>query len=224
MSLPTTQTGLFSAIVTAFIIEFYGGLQADPKGVSEQLLVHISAQLAEITVVLRDGNSANMNLTPAATLAIFDAPVAVVWINGLWFSSLVCSLISASLGTLVKQWLRRYIATDYSSPRERPRLWEYRYRGLIRWLTPNIIAFLPVLLRIALNLFFAGLIVLLYMVDCVIMIIIAAFVGWWALVYALMTILLFWYPACLYASPEAVAFYSIMHLAQTDLHQWKYIS
>lgn len=157
-----------------------------------------------------------------ATLTSPKPPSSAVWINCLWFSSLVFALLSASLGTLVKQWLRRYIAKDYSSARERTRLREHRYRGLILWLTPNIVASLPVLLRIALNLFFAGLIVLLHTLDGTVMAVAATGIGLWTLVYILTSILPSLYPDCPYASPEALAFSFLIHLVRSGLHQWRY--
>lgn len=83
-------------------------------------------------------------------------------INILWFSSLVLSLVSASIGILTKQWLREYISNTASSARENARIRQLRYEGFIRWRIPLTIALLPILLQIAMALFFAGLLDLLW--------------------------------------------------------------
>ncbi|KIP08101.1 hypothetical protein PHLGIDRAFT_392025 [Phlebiopsis gigantea 11061_1 CR5-6] len=216
--------GLFSAIVTAFIIEFYKVLQPDPQDTTNKILVNISAQLADIATLMRQESSPNVVMPSPATLPIGAISASAIWINCLWFSSLVFALVSASLGTLVKQWLRRYIAKDYSSARERTRLREHRYYSLIRWVIPHIITILPVLLRIALNLFFAGLIVLLRTLDTTLTIVVAILVGSWALVYITTSVLPSLSPDCPYASPEALAFSFFLHLVRAGIHQWRYYS
>ena len=208
--------------MTAFIIEFYKVLQPDPQDTTNEILVKISAQLADIATLVRQGNSPSLIMPSAATLPTGKASASAIWINCLWFASLVFALISASLGTLVKQWLRRYIAKDYSSARERVRLREHRHYSLVRWMTPHIITLLPVLLRIALNLFFAGLIVLLRTLDTALTIVVAILVGSWALVYITTSILPSQFPDCPYASPEALAFSFLVHLARAGVHQWRY--
>ena len=81
----------------------------------------------------------------------------MVRINGLWFSSLICSLVTASLGILVKQWLHEYMSHDSLSPRAHVRIRQFRYEGLVRWRVFEIAAALPFLVQVALVLFFIGL-------------------------------------------------------------------
>lgn len=87
--------------------------------------------------------------------------------NTLWFFSLVLSLISASLATLVKQWIQHYLEQDFdSSSREHLCLRQHRYKGLSNdWITPLIIGSLPMLLRISFFLFLAGLVVELVIIS-----------------------------------------------------------
>ncbi|PSR71642.1 hypothetical protein PHLCEN_2v12495, partial [Hermanssonia centrifuga] len=66
-------------------------------------------------------------------------------------------LTTASFGILVKQWLREYIAIDYTSPRARLRARQFRYPGLAKWKVFEIAALLPLLLQLSLGLFFVGL-------------------------------------------------------------------
>ncbi|OBZ73635.1 hypothetical protein A0H81_06409 [Grifola frondosa] len=96
-----------------------------------------------------------------------------VRINVLWFSSLVFSLVSASIGILTKQWLREYTSGAASSPRENARIRQFRHEGFVSWRIPETIALLPILLQIALVLFFVGLLDLLWSLHPVV-----AGVGW----------------------------------------------
>lgn len=66
-------------------------------------------------------------------------------------------MITASLGMLVKQWLREFLAGDYYSPQARLRVRQFRREGLSRWRVFEIAALLPLLLQVALGLFFLGL-------------------------------------------------------------------
>ncbi|TBU37662.1 hypothetical protein BD309DRAFT_598952, partial [Dichomitus squalens] len=147
-------SGLFSAVLTAFNIESYKLLQQDPTETSAALLARISAQLA--------GNSANGPSSPSTSPPTFHVSSRAVRINILWFSSLVLSLVSASIGILTKQWLREYISNTASSHRENARIRQLRHDGFIRWHIPLTIALLPILLQIAMALFFAGLLDLLW--------------------------------------------------------------
>ncbi|CAL1698975.1 unnamed protein product [Somion occarium] len=139
--------GLFSAVLTAFNIESYKQLQIDPAEISVLLLTQIAMQL----------NTSAIN--PA--LLSQSQPTAIsrvsIRINTLWFSSLVFSLVTASLGMLVKQWLREYLALEATSAQERCRIRHYRHKGLVRWRVLEIAALLPLLLQTALILFFIGL-------------------------------------------------------------------
>ena len=150
----TSQTGLFSAVLTAFNVESYKGLTQDSSDTSAAALLQISRQLSSL-----HSNSTALN-TPdqAYTSPEFSPSDATVLINMLWFSSLVLSLISASLGILVKRWLREYLTTGYTSPKERIRLRYYRYsQGLIKWRVFEIAALPQLLLHLSLILFFVGL-------------------------------------------------------------------
>src|SRR5713101_8825861 len=54
----------------------------------------------------------------------FSPPRYAVWVNSLWFLSLVISLSCAMLATLLQQWSRRYLAITQPArcePHERAR-------------------------------------------------------------------------------------------------------
>lgn len=95
---------------------------------------------------------------PAITLPDTFAPsvVSVIAVVA-WYGSLMITLIAASYAMLVKQWLREYLALDSSSSLARLRVRCFRYPALVMWKVFEIVAILPLLLQLALDLFFLGL-------------------------------------------------------------------
>lgn len=61
------------------------------------------------------------------------------------------------MAILVKQWLREYPAVEITSPQQHIRIRHFRYLGLVKWQVFEIAAALPILLQVALVLFFLGL-------------------------------------------------------------------
>ena len=109
-------------------------------------------------------HSAGIQFTPAAV----KPPASLNqmrWVNGLWFAALSCSLSTALISMLAKQWLQAYTSNISGSPHDRARQRQSRYIQLQIWNVLPIINALPLLLHVALLLFFAGLIVLLWSAD-----------------------------------------------------------
>lgn len=123
------------------------------KLTSAALLAQISMQLNRFTVNQNLANSTQ----PRALTSPFEPTRAAVRINALWFSALICSIASASIGITVKQWLNQLLSGLEDDSHETARLRQYRYDNLIKWKVPEIIMLLPILLQIALVLFLIGL-------------------------------------------------------------------
>jgi hypothetical protein len=117
-----------------------------------QVLQRIESQTASYRF-----ESGFLNSTVTATSTAFEPSHNDVLVNILWFASLIVSLVTASFGILVKQWLREYLAVEVPSPQARLRVRHLRYPALHTWKVFEIAAALPLLLQIALGLFFAGL-------------------------------------------------------------------
>ena len=143
---------MFSAVLGAFTIESYRQLQQNPVDVSVQILAQISFQLASLSPL---GNVSA--IVAPNQLPPFTPSTSAVRINALWFASLLCSLLTASLSMFVKQWLREYLALGCTSSEERIRTRHFRYQGLLQWKVFELAAVLPFLLQIALLLFLVGL-------------------------------------------------------------------
>ncbi|PBK87135.1 hypothetical protein ARMGADRAFT_972220, partial [Armillaria gallica] len=148
--------GLFSAVVTTFVVQTSQQLQIDFAEISALLLFEL---------VLAQRSSSNESIHDASPFSSFPFDPSVqfspdrasTWINGLWFTSLTLSLVTALIAVLVKQWLHQYMSISSGTPRDRSLVRQYRYIGLQAWHVPLIIGLLPVLMHVALALFFLGL-------------------------------------------------------------------
>ena len=133
---------------------------------------------------------------------LVDAPYSpsstAIRINSLWFASLVFSLATASFGMLVKQWLREYLACEYTSPQARLRIRQRRNPGLHIWKVFQIAAMLPLLLQLSLALFFVGLCVFTWSINQQVARPTIVFVCAWAFFLIASIILPVFYPTCPY--------------------------
>ena len=149
---------MFSAIVTAFIVQSYTWLVENPADVTVKLLNEISTKLNGYTPTRRLEDP----LSLATNVESFSAPLSAVIINSLWFVSLVAALSSAFIGILVKQWLREYMRPISTTPVDALSLRQLHYQALKDWGVVEIISFLPILLQLSLALFLVGLLYLLW--------------------------------------------------------------
>ncbi|KAJ7591564.1 hypothetical protein C8J56DRAFT_567361 [Mycena floridula] len=144
--------GLFSAVVTAFVIESYQWLSEDPSGKTVRILSQLSGHLGTANISLEEQKP-------------FKVDARTIRINAFWFLSLLLALSAASAGILAKQWLREYRRDAAMSSQQALALRQLRYRSWKAWKVPGIIATLPLLLEFALVLFFGGILDLLLPLD-----------------------------------------------------------
>jgi hypothetical protein len=135
--------------------------------------------LANIYQAIADPNSSNISSSPPASPPPFSPPNSAVWVNALWFLSLVISLTCALLATLLQQWARRYlkITQPRYSLHKRARIRTFFSEGVEKCLLPWTADALPTLLHISLFLFFAGLVVFLCNVNLTIFTLVLSWVG-----------------------------------------------
>ncbi|KAJ3484307.1 hypothetical protein NLI96_g5719 [Meripilus lineatus] len=189
--------GLFSAVLAAFLVESYKLLQRDATELSVEILIRISQQLNSFNINPTFVNSTHVHVEPPK----FTPARSSVWINALWFAALGLSLVAASLGMLVKQWLREYLANAYVSPRECCRVRLFRLKGLRSYKVQEIADVLPLLLQIALILFFVGLVIFVRSVHQTIGSIVIVIVGTWLVFLLVTTILPAFSASCPYKTP-----------------------
>ncbi|KAF9027849.1 hypothetical protein BDZ89DRAFT_951843, partial [Hymenopellis radicata] len=145
--------GLFSAVVTSFLVQVSQNLQADFSEMSA-LLLH---DLLLVQLAMVDGATVNVTAPSMNPAEKFEPAVIDVWINGLWVVSLATSLVVALAAVLVKQWLHRYMTFPSGTPGLRSHVRQFRFMGLQKWRVRIIIGMLPIIMHISLTLFFAGL-------------------------------------------------------------------
>ncbi|KAJ4470958.1 hypothetical protein J3R30DRAFT_3803695 [Lentinula aciculospora] len=159
--------GLFSAVLTTFVAQTSQALSQDYTQLS-------SSYLAEVTMLLR----ANGNGTTIPSIGVintaFSPAINDLWLNGLWFTSLVLSLSVALFAVLAKQWMRQYMSIITGTPVERVFIRQYRFNGFKKWHVQAIIGILPVMLHLALVLFLLGLVIFLIPLNVVMACIIGA--------------------------------------------------
>ncbi|KAJ7132562.1 hypothetical protein C8R44DRAFT_50468 [Mycena epipterygia] len=174
--------GLFSASLTAFLVESYKTLSPDQGTLTLAVLAQISRQL--------DARS-NASAVNIPSLETFTPTPASLACNVLWFLSLWASLSCALIATLVQQWARDFIQRTEMrpSPIVRARIFSYLYFGLRRFGMHKAVEFIPLLLHVSLLLFFAGLVAFLVPVNPVLVIMTAVLLGLIAAAYAYLTVL-----------------------------------
>ncbi|PPR00955.1 hypothetical protein CVT24_000262 [Panaeolus cyanescens] len=167
--------GLFSAILTAFLIETRKGLQRDNQDTTNILLELVietlqSPQTAsqEVTV------SQNSHYTP---------PAAILWINGLLFVSLTFSLVGAFGTILAKGWVSQFIPVSAGLPMDDACNRHRRFFGDDQRHLRTVITTLPITLHIAFYLFFGGLVTLLFQDDPRIAVVVTALIAATMLLY-----------------------------------------
>lgn len=142
-----SQSGLFSAVVTAFVIESYKSLQEDTGDLTVTLL----------RALLEQGSG--QTTTPFAQTS-FTPESWAVRVNIFWILSLIFSLACALSATMVQQW-----AQNYSLPLEKyqgelskqARLRAYLNDAIQSFRAEAVIEFIPVLLHISVFMFLVGL-------------------------------------------------------------------
>ncbi|KAG8823709.1 hypothetical protein FRC17_009253, partial [Serendipita sp. 399] len=139
-------SALFSAILTAFIIESMKILSREEVEAMRDILVTISHQLS------------NSSSPPHPNLTDFEAPGWAVRVNFLFICSLAINLVSSFLAVLALQWIRELDGglTSAATPRDRALMHQFRLRGIKQFRFHLIFSVLPTGLLVALLLFMIG--------------------------------------------------------------------
>ncbi|KAN0130530.1 hypothetical protein V8E53_011616, partial [Lactarius tabidus] len=189
--------GLFSSTVATFVAVSYPSLKQDPNVVTQSLLAQISQQLS----------SANPNgsipPTTLSTQSPFSPSASVVFVNSIWFLSLVLSLTCALMATLLQQWARRYlqIVRQNHPPHIQAHIREYFYQGARNFRIFGLVELLPFLLIVSVLLFFAGLVVFAFLGNHTVAKFTLAIVGFCFLSYITFTLMPLVFHECPYWTP-----------------------
>ena len=144
----------------------------------------------------------------------FLASAGARWTNGLWFFSLISSLLVALFAILAKQWLEEY-SSRMRAPVASPRSWAWRHlvfnRGLQRYHLETVISALPIMLHGSLVLFIAGLILFLWTLDRIVAGLVLAITGGAMLLYLGATIAPLWIGTFPTMTPLLRQVYTLSH-------------
>ncbi|KAH8991161.1 hypothetical protein EDB83DRAFT_2239453, partial [Lactarius deliciosus] len=150
-------SGLFSAVVATFLEISVQDLRPDPQAKPAFYLENIYQLLAD---------SNRTDVTTSSTQShppTFSPPRSAVWVNSLWFLSLVIALSCALLAMLLQQWTRRYInltqPRSANSPHQRARIRAFFDKGVEDLRLQWTVDALPILMHASFVLFLAGLLV-----------------------------------------------------------------
>jgi hypothetical protein len=162
-------------------------IQQNPQNISAFYLANIYQELS----TQPNGSQTPIPSSLSDPTQPFTPPTSGVWVNGLWFLSLVISLTCAMLATLVQQWARRYqrVAYPQYNPCKRARIRAFYRHGVEKLRIPWMIESLPALLHISLFLFFAGLSVFLFGVHLTIFKVVTSWIALCVILYAWLTFL-----------------------------------
>ncbi|KAK6969342.1 hypothetical protein R3P38DRAFT_3146385, partial [Favolaschia claudopus] len=186
--------GLFSASLTAFLIESYKTLTPDSGDDMKALLTQISAQLSEI---------ANRSSVGLLTPDSFVPPTSSLICNLLWFISLGLSLSCALLAMLVEQWAR-----DFKYKTE--------MRSAPRFNMHAVVDIIPLLLHASLILFFTGLVAFLVPVNKAVMIAVIILLGIVVIAYMTLTVFPLFSHQSPYQTPLSASLWRAIQLTRSN--------
>ncbi|KAI0261031.1 hypothetical protein BC834DRAFT_493519 [Gloeopeniophorella convolvens] len=190
-------TGLFSASVATFLGNTYQKLQLNSQDASAFYLSRIYQQSAS------DNGSQVSVPSTISDPATFSPSTTTVWINALWFLSLVISLTCALLATMLQQWARHYLRVTQTryQPYKRARIRSFYAEGVKKFQVSWAVDVLPALLHLSVFLFYAGLSVLLFTINFTIFRVVVSWVALCLSLYVVITILSAVFPNSPYRTP-----------------------
>lgn len=162
-----SQASLFSAVITAFVLDSYKRLEVDHQESTANLLFRIHHQLDR--VIHEDTSAPPLPLNPDPQLA-FEAPTYAVAVNALFLLSLIFSLLVVILGLICLQRVNDYQQEDNVTPVETVKLRYLREISTRRTLE-LLFQYLPLILLYSLLFFLVGLEVLLSKLNRTLMIV-----------------------------------------------------
>ena len=174
------------------MIDSYKSLLPDSGSNVVTILTQISQQLSN-----------GSQISSQATVPPFQPPTSAVWVNALWFLSLVISLFCALLATLQQYWARRYLrlTQTQSAIHKRARFRSFFAEGVARFHLAFAVETIPALLHISMFLFLTGLVISLFSIHHTIAIIVLAATVVGGFLYMVITVMPVIYHNSPYQSP-----------------------
>ena len=176
-------------------------IRRNPQDTSAFYLAHIYQELS----TQPNGSKPSILSSLSDPNETYTPPTLAVWVNGLWFMSMVISLTCAILATLVQRWAHRYLMVAYPRssyhPHKKARIRAFYRHGVEKLHIPWAIEVLPALLHVSLFLFLAGLSVFMFGFHRTIFKIVTIWIVLCVALYACVTFLPIIRKDSLYSSP-----------------------
>ncbi|KAF9528748.1 hypothetical protein CPB83DRAFT_790986 [Crepidotus variabilis] len=148
---------LFAAIVVAFLMLSIPKLKDDPNDIHQDLLIHMISQFDIYFSASKNNSLSTANFTAMPPRLPYQPPPSIVRQNGTMLLSTTISLSAVLIGSVCLQWLREYESDTRLGSKEDAALRQMKHDGFSYWRVPLIISLLPVLLQLAVGVFFWGL-------------------------------------------------------------------
>ncbi|TDL22542.1 hypothetical protein BD410DRAFT_207416 [Rickenella mellea] len=209
------QAALFSASVTAFVIESYKTLFQDSGGVSVDVLLQISRQIA-------NGTQATSAVRPT-----FQPDSTDIAINIFWFLSLSFSLACALAAVLVRQWACQYLRfpRSFSSTTEQASARQFLFENMAWWRMELVVETIPAPLHISLILFFIGLLLFARSISVTLAVYLLCFTMISGAAYAFITVTPLFFPGCPYKTPFSASVGLLVRIGKPPLKAiWIFIT
>lgn len=179
------QTGLFSAALAALLAISVLDLRPNSQDTSAIYIANMYHLLANVTT------SQPIVLPKPLDPPNFSAPGYAIWVNALWFLSLVMSLTGALLAILIQQWADSYLRAtqERQSTQDRVKTREFCVKGLEKSRVSLIVRSVPTLIHVSLFLFFAGLLIWLININHLVCWPVVVWLGLCGIGYAYVTVM-----------------------------------
>ncbi|RXW21973.1 hypothetical protein EST38_g3882 [Candolleomyces aberdarensis] len=148
---------LFSAVVTAFIIESSKLFEPDPQAETVNILLGVHQLLQDLA---QNTSTAPSNINSNSDT--FKAPSYAVAASACWYLSLLASLFSVRECLSILRWIREFQYNGQIGTKETLSIRYHKLQGIEYWDLPGNIDAAHVFLDISLYLFLAGLLVRLF--------------------------------------------------------------
>lgn len=185
------------------MIDSYKSLLPDTGSNTVALLTQISQQLSNGSQI-----SAQTAVPP---LSSFQPSNSAIWVNALWFLSLVMALFCALLATLQQHWARRYLrrTQPQCAIHTRARLRSFFSEGVDRFHLAFVVEAIPALLHMSMFLFLTGLVISLFTVHHTIAYIVFGATVVCGLAYMAITVMPVLFHDSPYHSPLSALFWNV---------------
>ncbi|CUA71095.1 GPI ethanolamine phosphate transferase 1 [Rhizoctonia solani] len=147
---------LFSFICTAFLIESSESLQTDS-------IETLARQSEQKIAILSDHSWLNPELRALISLDPFSPRPIDLYINILWFFSLILSATVSLIAMLAKEWCYIFVSDSMGDPWSQTKRRQQRWEGMKKWKMEQVIMILPSFIHLSFLSFAIGLCI--YLVD-----------------------------------------------------------